>query len=107
VRVLFAGLGCPRQEVWVYEQRARLNLPLVAVGAAFAFHAGLLPQAPAPLQRAGLEWLYRLAMEPRRLWRRYLLLNPAYVFLLALQALRLRRFDPADCRAPRAELRPG
>ncbi|HEY1015218.1 MAG TPA: WecB/TagA/CpsF family glycosyltransferase, partial [Herpetosiphonaceae bacterium] len=75
----FVGLGCPRQEVWVYEYRAALAMPLIAVGAAFDFHAGLLAQAPACLQRHGLEWSYRLVKEPRRLWRRYVLLNPLYL----------------------------
>jgi exopolysaccharide biosynthesis WecB/TagA/CpsF family protein len=99
--ITFVGLGCPRQEVWVYEQRPMLSMPLLAVGAAFDFHAGRLPQAPPAMQRAGLEWLYRLTREPVRLWRRYLLLNPAYLALLALQASRLRRFDPNDTAAPR------
>ena len=67
------GMGCPRQEVWVYEYRSELQMPLVAVGAAFDFHAGLLPQAPTRLQRIGLEWLFRLFVEPKRLWRRYLI----------------------------------
>jgi exopolysaccharide biosynthesis WecB/TagA/CpsF family protein len=84
-RAVCVGLGCPRQEIWIYEHRARLSLPLLAVGAAFAFHAGELPQAPPALQRAGLEWLFRLACEPRRLWRRYLLLNPLFLAGVALQ----------------------
>jgi exopolysaccharide biosynthesis WecB/TagA/CpsF family protein len=88
--VVFVGLGCPRQEIWAYEQREAVGVPLVAVGAAFDFHAGLRAQAPAPLQRAGLEWAYRLAQEPRRLWRRYLLLNPIFLGLLALQWSGLR-----------------
>lgn len=103
-RICFVGLGCPRQEVWAYEFAPRLQMPVVAVGAAFDFHAGLLAQAPPLLGRLGLEWLYRLAHEPRRLWRRYLLLNPAYLGLLVLQLLRLRRFDPADVSAPTGEL---
>ncbi|MEQ8210917.1 MAG: WecB/TagA/CpsF family glycosyltransferase [Lacipirellulaceae bacterium] len=85
--VLFVGLGCPRQEVFTYEIRDAVSMPTLAVGAAFNFHAGDLPQAPPRMQRLGLEWLYRLIQEPRRLWRRYLLLNPAYVSLLALQKL--------------------
>jgi N-acetylglucosaminyldiphosphoundecaprenol N-acetyl-beta-D-mannosaminyltransferase len=83
--LLFVGLGCPRQEVWAYENTLRLGIPVVAVGAAFPFQAGLLPQAPAALQRAGLEWLFRLACEPRRLWRRYVLLNPLYLLMVAAQ----------------------
>ena len=66
-------------------------MPLVAVGAAFPFFAGAVPQAPKWMQDRGLEWLFRLLAEPR-LWRRYLFLNPAYVFLVALQLLRLLHF---------------
>jgi N-acetylglucosaminyldiphosphoundecaprenol N-acetyl-beta-D-mannosaminyltransferase len=101
--LLFVGLGCPRQEVWAYEYRDALTLPLIAVGAAFDFHAGLLSQAPPLMQRLGLEWFYRLTREPRRLWRRYGLLNPAYLALLALQATRLKRFDPTGA-VPSQEL---
>lgn len=99
----FVGLGCPRQEVWVYEYRDRLALPLIAVGAAFDFHAGALPQAPARLQRLGLEWLYRLMREPRRLWKRYML-NPLYLGMLVLQATGLRHFDPNQSSAPLHEM---
>ncbi len=81
----FCGLGCPRQEVWAYEFRDMVSMPILSVGAAFAFHAGLLPQAPPGWQRRGLEWFYRLLQEPRRLWSRYLLLNPLYLGMLALQ----------------------
>jgi exopolysaccharide biosynthesis WecB/TagA/CpsF family protein len=94
--VLFVGLGCPRQEVWLYENRNKLNLPSIAVGAAFDFHAKRLAQAPRWMQDRGLEWLFRLYHEPRRLWQRYLLLNPLFVSLLALQFLGLRRPGPAD-----------
>jgi N-acetylglucosaminyldiphosphoundecaprenol N-acetyl-beta-D-mannosaminyltransferase len=86
-RIVFVGLGCPRQEVWAYEFRDRLNLPILAVGAAFPFLAGTLRQAPKWMQDRGLEWLFRLCTEPRRLWRRYLLLSPAYLFLVAWQSL--------------------
>jgi N-acetylglucosaminyldiphosphoundecaprenol N-acetyl-beta-D-mannosaminyltransferase len=85
--LLFVGLGCPRQEVFAYEFREVLRMPVLAVGAAFPFLAGLTPQAPRWMQDCGLEWVFRLASEPRRLWRRYLYLNPAYAFLVALQAL--------------------
>lgn len=100
----FVGLGCPRQEVWAYEFRDAIAVPLIAVGAAFNFHAGVLSQAPAALQRSGLEWLYRLTREPRRLWRRYLLLNPLYLLMLAAQRTGLRRYDPKNAQAPSAEL---
>jgi N-acetylglucosaminyldiphosphoundecaprenol N-acetyl-beta-D-mannosaminyltransferase len=84
-QIVFVGLGCPRQEVWAYEFRGRLKMPVVAVGAAFPFLAGTLRQAPQWMQDRGLEWLFRLSSEPRRLWRRYLLLSPAYLFLVACQ----------------------
>ena len=90
-RIVLLGLGCPRQESWVYEYCRLLNMPLLAVGAAFDFHAGLLRQAPPWIQNSGLEWLYRLVQEPGRLWRRYLLLNPLYVTALFLEALGWRR----------------
>lgn len=92
--ILFVGLGCPRQEVFTYELRGRLSAPVLAVGAAFPLLAGILPQAPPWMQRLGLEWLFRLLAEPRRLWRRYLYLNPAYLILVTLQRLGLRHFSP-------------
>jgi N-acetylglucosaminyldiphosphoundecaprenol N-acetyl-beta-D-mannosaminyltransferase len=106
-RILFVGLGCPRQEVFAYEAREVLAMPTLAVGAAFNFHSGLLPQAPPLLQRWGLEWLYRLVQEPRRLWRRYVLLNPAYVALLLLQWCGLRQVDESSAPPPATELRYG
>lgn len=105
--ITFVGLGCPRQEVWVYEYRQLLPMPLLAVGAAFDFHAGLLPQAPPALQRRGLEWAFRLAQEPRRLWKRYGYLNPLYAGMLASQAMKLRQFDRADEVPPPEEMRYG
>jgi N-acetylglucosaminyldiphosphoundecaprenol N-acetyl-beta-D-mannosaminyltransferase len=92
--IVFAGLGCPRQEIFAYEMCGMVSVPILAVGAAFPFLAGKLPQAPPWMQRRGLEWLFRLAKEPRRLWRRYLYLNPAYLFLIGLQWLSLRRYSP-------------
>jgi exopolysaccharide biosynthesis WecB/TagA/CpsF family protein len=89
-QIVFVGLGCPRQEVWAYEFRDRVNVPILAVGAAFPFLAGTLRQAPQWMQDRGLEWLFRLCTEPRRLWRRYLLLSPAYIFLIACQWLGFR-----------------
>lgn len=85
----FVGLGCPRQEVFAYEMRDRVQMPLVAVGAAFAFHAGLLSQAPPWMQRNGLEWFYRLTREPKRLWKRYSTTNPAFATLATMQKLKL------------------
>jgi len=99
--ITFVGLGCPRQEVWAYEFRCALSMPLIAVGAAFNFHAGQIAQAPRFLQDHGLEWLFRLFCEPRRLWKRYLLLNPLYLSLLSLQISGLCRFDSADASKPK------
>ncbi|MGB5757385.1 MAG: WecB/TagA/CpsF family glycosyltransferase [Acidimicrobiales bacterium] len=103
------GLGCPRQEIWAYEFKDHINMPVLAVGAAFNFHAGVLDQAPAALQRCGLEWLYRLVKEPGRLWRRYIILNPYYLGMLGTQKLGLRkdRFDPDNTMAPDTEIRYG
>ena len=101
--ITFVGLGCPRQEVFAYEFRESLGMPLLAVGAAFAFHAGCLSQAPSWMQDRGLEWLYRLIHEPNRLWRRYVVLNPMYVWLVTLQFFRLRCPDENSTKPPTAE----
>lgn len=91
--ITFVGLGCPRQEVWAFEYRSHLSMPIIAVGAAYDFYAGTLPQAPGWMQNRGLEWLFRLYQEPSRLWKRYLYLNPYYLFLLTLQGLKIREID--------------
>jgi N-acetylglucosaminyldiphosphoundecaprenol N-acetyl-beta-D-mannosaminyltransferase len=84
--VVWVGIGVPKQEKWMAAMRDRLEAPvLIGVGAAFDFHAGLVPQAPDRLQRYGLEWLFRLVQEPRRLWRRYLRYNPRFVLGFARQ----------------------
>jgi len=88
--LVFVGLGCPRQEKWAFEHRAELNRPLVCVGAAFDFHAGTLRQAPEWMQARGLEWFFRLLMEPRRLWRRYAKHIPIFVALVTRQYLAQR-----------------
>jgi len=106
-RILFVGLGCPRQEVWVYEHLNVLNMPMLAVGAAFDFHAGTLSQAPSYLQNNGLEWLFRLIQEPSRLWKRYLFLNPSYITLILLQWLKLHTINPSNGSKPKHELRYG
>jgi N-acetylglucosaminyldiphosphoundecaprenol N-acetyl-beta-D-mannosaminyltransferase len=86
--VVWVGLGVPRQEKWMHVMRDRLDAPvLVGVGAAFDFHAGTVRQAPGWLQRLGMEWAFRLAMEPRRLWRRYAKYNPLFVLGFARQYL--------------------
>lgn len=101
--IVFVGLGCPRQEVWAYEFRDALPGPVIAVGAALPFIAGTVPQAPSWMQARGLEWLFRLWTEPKRLWKRYLLLNPAFLVLLLLQATGIVRFS-AGGKAPSQEL---
>jgi N-acetylglucosaminyldiphosphoundecaprenol N-acetyl-beta-D-mannosaminyltransferase len=90
-RLVLVGLGCPRQELFVHAMRERLGMPALAVGAAFDYLAGTLREPPAVLKRWGLEWAWRLGLEPGRLWKRYLLLNPAYLALLSLQRLGLVR----------------
>jgi N-acetylglucosaminyldiphosphoundecaprenol N-acetyl-beta-D-mannosaminyltransferase len=87
--VVWVGIGVPKQEKWMARMRDRLSAPvLIGVGAAFDFHAGLVPQAPGWMQRLGLEWAFRLVQEPRRLWRRYLRYNPRFVTGFARQYLR-------------------
>ena len=89
--VVWVGTGQPKQELWMAQMRGRLSAPLlVGVGAAFDFHAGLVPQAPPWMQSRGLEWLYRLVREPRRLWRRYARYNPLFVLSFARQYARHR-----------------
>ncbi len=102
--IVLVGLGCPRQEVWVYEYRDCLPMPMLAVGAAFDFHAGTLAQAPSNLQNFGLEWFYRFLREPRRLWKRYLFLNPHYLFLVTQQALHLKAFPLLDTDPPNKDM---
>jgi N-acetylglucosaminyldiphosphoundecaprenol N-acetyl-beta-D-mannosaminyltransferase len=85
--VVFIGLGCPKQEEWMARQQGKLAAVMVGVGAAFSFHSGEVAQAPRWMMRLGLEWLYRFAQEPRRLWQRYCINNPAFAILLGLQLL--------------------
>ncbi|MFF8945311.1 WecB/TagA/CpsF family glycosyltransferase [Streptomyces sp. NPDC014864] len=88
--LVWVGLSTPKQERWMAEFRDRLKAPaLLGVGAAFDFHAGLKPQAPGWLQQRGLEWAFRLVKEPRRLWRRYLRNNPAYLTRISMRPPRL------------------
>ncbi len=92
--IVWVGLGAPKQEFWMDRLRGQLEAPLlVGVGAAFDFHSGAKPQAPRVLQRSGLEWVFRLASEPRRLWPRYRKVVPAFLVGVTLQALRLRRYS--------------
>lgn len=98
--IVFVGLGCPRQEVFAFENAEALGCPVIAVGAAFDFHAGLLKQAPAWMQDRGLEWLFRLTQEPGRLWKRYLYLNPAFLWNVARQLIAPARFEADRGRQP-------
>lgn len=102
-RILFVGLGCPRQEVFAYEMAAGLGIPVLAVGAAFDYHAGLRQEPPQWLQRLGLQWAHRLAQDPGRLWKRYLGSNLLFVALLTLQLARIWRPSTGG-RAPASEL---
>ena len=91
--VLWVGIGVPKQEKWMARMRERLDVPVMcAVGAAFDFHAGRISQAPSWMQKRGLEWIYRIAQEPRRLLPRYLYYNPAFLLALSRQLLRERAF---------------
>jgi N-acetylglucosaminyldiphosphoundecaprenol N-acetyl-beta-D-mannosaminyltransferase len=98
-RILFVGIGCPKQEGWMAEHKGRIPAVMLGVGAAFDFHTGRIRQAPRWMQSAGLEWAFRLAMDPRRLWRRYAKHNPRFVALLLLQLLGLRHYDGHSERA--------
>ena len=88
--VLWVALGCPKQELWMYENRDRLNVPVVVgVGQAFDLFAGRVRQAPRWSRDIGLEWAFRLVTDPRRLWRRYLFYNTQFLYCLALDGLGL------------------
>jgi N-acetylglucosaminyldiphosphoundecaprenol N-acetyl-beta-D-mannosaminyltransferase len=89
--ILFVGLGAPRQEIWIHENALALGVPVSAgVGASFDFVSGMVPRAPRWIQRAGLEWLFRTCVEPRRLWRRYARTNPAFVAMVLRQLFAAR-----------------
>jgi len=100
--LVFVGLSTPKQEAWMVSHRDSLpGTVLIGVGAAFDFHAGRVKQAPAWMQKRGLEWLFRLCMEPGRLWRRYLLETPVFLPLWALQRVGLVRFRTPSLPSPR------
>lgn len=79
--IVLVGRGCPRQEIWVADHLGKINAVMMAVGAAFDFHAGVIKQAPIWMQNNGLEWLFRLIQEPKRLWKRYLFTNTYFIYL--------------------------
>ncbi len=89
--IVFIGLGCPKQELWMQRQRGKVHAVMIGVGAAFDYHAGTLKRAPNWMQGIGLEWLFRLMMEPRRLWRRYLVTNSVFVAATTAQMLGLKK----------------
>jgi len=98
-RILFVGLNTPKQDCWMASHKGRVQCVMIGVGAAFEFLAGTKPQAPRWMMRCGLEWSFRLATEPRRLWKRYLKHNPRFVAFFALQLLGLRRYGSGEKRA--------
>jgi len=85
--VVLVGLGCPKQEQWMYRQFGQIDAVMIGVGAAFRFCSGEVDQAPRWIMKMGLEWAFRLIKEPRRLWQRYVLTNPAFVVLFLLQLI--------------------
>lgn len=87
-RIVFVGLGCPKQEKWMARNVDAVGAVLIGVGAAFDFHTGNVREAPRWMQSSGIEWLFRLSQEPRRLWKRYAKHNPRFIALLAQQLLR-------------------
>ncbi|CAN5700450.1 WecB/TagA/CpsF family glycosyltransferase [soil metagenome] len=93
-RIVFVGLGTPKQEQWMVRHQESLSAVMLGVGAAFDFIAGHKKQAPSWMQKRGLEWVFRLVTEPRRLWRRYLYSNPRFLGLFAAQAIRAKVLKP-------------
>jgi len=92
--IVWVGLGAPKQDRWMFEHRKLLSVPvLIGVGAAFDFHTGRVPRAPVWMRENGFEWLFRLAVEPRRLWKRYLFYGAQFVILVALESLGFRKFS--------------
>lgn len=87
--IVFVGLGCPKQEFWMAAYRPHLDAVMVGVGAAFDFLAGTSRRAPAWMQRVGLEWFHRLITHPRRTWKRYLLTNPVFLWLVIKEHFKL------------------
>jgi N-acetylglucosaminyldiphosphoundecaprenol N-acetyl-beta-D-mannosaminyltransferase len=91
--ILFMGLGCPKQENWMAAHKDKLKAVMLGVGASFDFYAGNVRESPEWMGKLGLEWLFRLTQEPKRLWRRYLILNPRFMWLAILQLLKLKKFE--------------
>jgi N-acetylglucosaminyldiphosphoundecaprenol N-acetyl-beta-D-mannosaminyltransferase len=91
--MLFMGLGCPKQENWMAAHKDKIKSVMLGVGASFDFYAGNVRESPEWMGKLGLEWLFRLTQEPKRLWRRYLILNPRFMALATLQLLGLKNFE--------------
>jgi len=92
--ILWVGLSTPKQEQWMYEHRDKLRIPvMLGVGAAFDFNSGRVRRAPAWMGELGLEWFFRLVVDPRRLWRRYLIAIPKAAWSIGLELLHLRKFS--------------
>lgn len=89
--ILFMGLGCPKQENWMWAHKGKLKAVMLGVGASFDFFAGNVRESPEWLGSLGLEWLFRLTQEPKRLWRRYLILNPRFMRLATMQLLKSKK----------------
>ena len=88
--ILFMGLGCPKQENWMADHKGKLKTVMLGVGASFDFYAGNVKESPEWIGKLGLEWLFRFSQEPKRLWKRYLILNPRFMWLAAMQLLGLK-----------------
>lgn len=92
--IIWVALGCPKQEIWMHKNRHRLSAPvMLGVGQAFNVHTGRVPRAPKWMRDSGLEWLFRLSVEPRRLWRRYLFTNANFLACLFVETVGLKHFD--------------
>ncbi len=105
--IVFIGLGCPKQERWMAQHRGKIRAVMIGVGAAFDYHADTLKRAPAWMQQGGLEWLYRLMQEPKRLWHRYLIGNTTFTLRIVRQLMEHRKrtssAPPAEAGAPSAD----
>jgi N-acetylglucosaminyldiphosphoundecaprenol N-acetyl-beta-D-mannosaminyltransferase len=91
--ILFVGLGAPKQENWIYGNYQQLGVPIsLGIGVSFELVSGMVQRAPVWMQKTGLEWLFRLIVEPKRLWQRYVVGNPLFIWLVVRQKLRLSKF---------------
>lgn len=93
---VFVALGCPKQEKWMAEHRGRINSCMIGLGGAFEVYAGVKDRAPLWMQKASLEWLYRLIQDPKRLWKRYMITNTLFVWLLLCQWVKIRLFKVSN-----------